>query len=66
MNTPDNPPFDDSMDTDDFDPFADAEARREDAEDRIRHARFHWCDVCHGHTGPGSPCYDERGQEDET
>lgn len=19
--------------------------------------RRHWCDLCHGHTGPDSPCY---------
>lgn len=34
---------------------------------------FHSCDVCHGHTGPNSPCYDgpdleamaEQAEQDE-
>lgn len=30
-----------------------AEAR---AERRRRAAWNHWCDVCHGHLGAGSPC----------
>lgn len=56
--------FDASMDTDDLDVYEDADARRDDIDERGRRARlWHWCDVCHGHTGPGSPCY--QGNDDE-
>jgi cytochrome c5 len=34
------------------------------AERRATRALYHWCDECHGHTGPGSPCY-AGGDEDE-
>lgn len=34
-----------------------AELAAEAAAERRRAARMHhWCDVCHGKTGPGSPC----------
>jgi hypothetical protein len=40
-----------------------AEARRERAE---QSRAWHWCSDCHGHTGPGSPCYDGPEPEEET
>lgn len=47
----------------------DEDVRREVIDER-RRARLarHWCQDCHGHTGPGSPCYvdpedDEQGEE---
>lgn len=29
---------------------------------RMRH---HWCDICHGHTGPGSPCAEDPPEEQQ-
>lgn len=36
-------------------------------DERRRRARLnHWCDLCHGHTGAGSPCaIDDDEPEDE-
>jgi hypothetical protein len=39
------------------------------AEARMERARLrpHWCSLCHGHTGAGSPCAPEPEEdEDET
>jgi hypothetical protein len=40
-----------------------------EAREQRRRARrmWHWCDECHGHTGPGSPCYvePEESRDDE-
>ncbi len=31
---------------------------RDTVDERRERARLnHWCDLCHGHTGPNSPCY---------
>jgi hypothetical protein len=35
----------------------------DDYENRPR--RPHWCSVCHGHTGPGSPCATDEEPEDD-
>ena len=36
------------------------DVREEMADERRRRARDrHWCPDCLGHTGPGSPCYQE-------
>lgn len=44
--------------------FDDDDLRREAINERRERARLHhWCDTCHGFTGPNSPCYD--GPEDE-
>jgi hypothetical protein len=37
-------------------------ADHEDREPRPRAA--HWCSVCHGHTGPGSPCAEDEPEEE--
>lgn len=35
----------------------DTDLVRETREQRRRDARWnHWCEVCHGNLGPGSPC----------
>lgn len=46
------------------DEYADDDLKRE-AMDERRARYFHWCDVCHGHTGPGSPCAPEPEEEEE-
>lgn len=52
------------IDQDGFQADVDEDLRREVIDQRREQARaWHWCSVCHGHTGPGSPCYD--GPEDE-
>lgn len=44
----------------------DDDLRREDIDARRERARlWHWCSTCHGHTGPGSPCYDGPEPEPE-
>lgn len=44
------------------DPDLVAEAR----EERRRNAQlWHWCDLCHGHTGPGSPCAPEEDEQEQ-
>lgn len=44
----------------------DEDARREAIDERARRRRLHhWCDVCHGHTGPGSPCHEPEPGEDD-
>lgn len=25
----------------------------------------HWCDICHGHTGPGSPCAEDAPEDED-
>lgn len=42
------------------------EQMHEERKQRAR--RRHWCEVCRGHTGPGSPCYDgpEPTEEDKS
>lgn len=35
-------------------------------DERQRRARLnHWCETCHGHTGPGSPCAPDEEPADE-
>lgn len=43
--------------------FDDDDMRREAIDER-RVSR-HWCDTCHGHTGPDSPCYSGPDPEPE-
>lgn len=43
---------------DDQDLIAEARAER-------RRNAYHWCSVCHGHTGAGSPCAEEPEEEPE-
>lgn len=46
------------------DDYEDPEAADLRAEDRAERGRYaHWCDVCHGHTGPGSPCAPEQPED---
>lgn len=46
------------MDDDEYD--YDYDLRAEAAQERRERARWrHWCEDCHGHTGPGSPCVEE-------
>lgn len=45
------------MDTSYTDPDRE-DARAEARAESLSARRRHWCDVCHGHTGPGSPCYE--------
>jgi hypothetical protein len=55
------------FDYDPADSYEDAEAadlRAEAAAQRRRNAH-HFCDVCHGFTGPGSPCAPDEPEEDE-
>lgn len=26
--------------------------------------RSHWCETCHGHTGPGSPCAEDEPEHE--
>jgi cytochrome c5 len=45
----------------------EAELRAEARQERRENARYHhWCDVCHGHTGPGSPCAPEEPEPEES
>jgi glutathione S-transferase len=49
------------------DEYADLDLLAEDREARRRRARWnHWCDVCHGHLGPGSPCAPEEDEPEQT
>jgi hypothetical protein len=42
---------------DDFDDRdSDYDELRAEAMAERRARRGHWCETCHGHTGPGSPC----------
>lgn len=42
------------------------DVREEMAEARYLAARGrHWCETCHGFTGPNSPCYDGPELEEE-
>jgi hypothetical protein len=34
-------------------------------ERQARRRANHWCDLCHGFTGPDSPCYDGPDPEPE-
>lgn len=46
--------------------YVDDDARRESMDERRARARLnHWCDVCHGHTGPGSPCAPDDDEPEE-
>jgi hypothetical protein len=48
------------------DPEFDSDYEELRAEARAERRRLsHWCDLCHGHTGPNSPCYDGGGEDDE-
>lgn len=44
------------------------ENRQEDAriDTLLEKPRHHWCALCHGHTGPGSPCFDEPPEAEES
>lgn len=47
----------------------DEDLRRESIDEpRGRTRMYHWCETCHGHTGPGSPCAidDEPEPEDDS
>jgi cytochrome c5 len=46
--------------------YEDAEAADLRAEARAERRRnaYHWCDVCHGHTGPGSPCAPDEPEDE--
>lgn len=46
--------------------YVDDDLRREDIDARRSARKYHWCEVCHGHTGAGSPCApdDEREEND--
>lgn len=49
--------------------FDDPDLYAEDVAARRQRARLnHWCEECHGHTGPGSPCAidEEPGPEDDS
>lgn len=46
-------------DYDDFEVWDEPEPRER------RSNRYHWCETCHGHTGPGSPCSEEEPEEEE-
>lgn len=44
----------------------DEDARQDAISERRRAARWnHWCDICHGHLGPGSPCAPEEPEDNE-
>lgn len=51
----------------DYDPDdIPSDVREEMYEERRRRIQArHWCDECHGHTGPGSPCHIEPDPEPE-
>ena len=44
--------------------YEDDDLRAEALAERRRTA-YHWCSVCHGHTGPGSPCAPDVEEEPE-
>ena len=49
----------------DYDDIPD-DVREDMAAERYLASRGrHWCETCHGHTGPSSPCYDGLELEDE-
>lgn len=50
------------IDQDGFAADVDEDLRREDRAERSR--SLHWCSVCHGHTGPGSPCAPEPPEDE--
>jgi cytochrome c5 len=50
-----------------WDDIEEDELRAEARQQRRENARYHhWCDVCHGHTGPGSPCAPEEPEPEES